>query len=132
MILLPSTVRVYLGVEPVSMHKSFEGLSNTVREVIGKDPLSGHIFCFLNRAKTTTKLLVWTRGGFTIVHKKLERGRFAFVADVKPGVRAVSIEADELFMLLEGIDARGARRSPRWRQPVARDDVGLSSVDVDF
>ena len=114
MILLPSSVQVYVAIEPVSMHKSFEGLSNEVRGVIGKDPLSGHVFCFLNRDRSTMKLLIWTRGGFTIVHKKLERGRFTFVADVQPGVASVEIGADELAMLLEGVDARAARRSPRW------------------
>jgi transposase len=114
MILLPSSVRVYVAVEPVRMNKSFEGLSNIVRSVVGQDPLSGHVFCFLNRAKTKVKLLVWTRGGFTIVYKRLERGRFTFTAEVKPGARSVTIGADELAMLLEGIDARTARRQRRF------------------
>lgn len=114
MILLPSSVQVHVAIEPVSMRKSFEGLSNEVRGVIGKDPLSDHVFCFLNRGRSMLKLLVWTRGGFTIVHKNLEVGRFTFVSDVKPGVPSVEIGADELAMLLEGVDARAARRSPRW------------------
>ena len=114
MILLPSSVQVHVALEPTNLHKSFEGLSNEVRAVIGKNPLSGHVFVFLNRTRTAIKLLTWTRGGFTIVHKRLERGRFTFVADVKPGATSVSIGADELAMLLEGIDARTARRSPRW------------------
>jgi transposase len=118
-ILLPSSVQVFVAVEPTSMRKSFEGLSNDVRAVIKKDPLSGHVFCFLNRTKKMVKLLVWTRGGFTIVHKRLERGRFTFVADVKPGVESVEIAADELAMLLEGVDARAARRSPRWARATA-------------
>ena len=48
-----------------------------------RDPPSGHIFVFINRRRTIVKLMVWTRGGFTIVHKRLERGTFArvFAAD---------------------------------------------------
>ena len=46
--------------------------------MLALDPLSGHVFVFLNRRKTQVKLLVWTRGGFTIVHKRLERGTFTF------------------------------------------------------
>jgi transposase len=115
-ILLPSSVDVHVALEPIRMHKSFEGLSNAVRAVIGKDPLSGHVFVFLNRPRTSVKLLLWTRGGFTIVYKRLERGRFTFVHDVTPGRSSVSIGADELAMLLEGVDARGARRSSRWQR----------------
>lgn len=116
MMLLPSSVQVHVALEPCNLHKSFEGLSNEVRSVIGRDPLSGHVFCFLNRGRTMIKLLTWTRGGFTIVHKRLERGSFTFVSNVKAGVASVEIGADELAMLLEGIDARSARRSMRWQQ----------------
>ena len=117
MMFLPSSVRVHVAVEPVNLHKSFEGLSNEVRSVIGRDPLSGHVFIFLNKQRTQVKLLTWTRGGFTIVHKRLERGRFTFAANVSPGAKAVEIDADELAMLLEGIDAREARRAKRWERP---------------
>ncbi len=114
MILLPASVRVHVAVEPVNLRKSFEGLSNEVRMVLDRDPLSGHVFLFLNRLRTQVKLLMWTRGGFTIVHKRLERGRFAFVENVRPGARAVEIGVDELAMLLEGIDARAVHRAARW------------------
>jgi transposase len=117
-ILLPSAVRVYVAAEATSLRQSFEGLSNAVRNVVGKDPLSGHVFAFLNRRRTQVKLLVWTRGGYTIVHKRLERGRFSFVAQLIPGARAVELGADELAMLLEGIDARSAKKSRRW-QPLS-------------
>ena len=82
MILLPRAVRVYFATQPVSLRRSFDGLSNEVRAVLGHDPLGGHVFVFLNRRKTQVKLLVWTRGGYTIVHKRLERGRFSFPKQV--------------------------------------------------
>jgi transposase len=69
-ILLPSAVKVYFATAPANLRKSFEGLSNEVRGILRKDPLSGHVFVFLNRRKTQVKLLVWTRGGFTIVHNQ--------------------------------------------------------------
>ena len=78
MILLPSSVKVYASTAPTSLRKSFEGLSNEVRSVLRSDPLSGHVFLFLNRRRNQVKMLVWTRGGFMIVHKRLERGSFAF------------------------------------------------------
>jgi len=115
MILLSSAVRVYLATEPMNLRKSFEGLQNAVRCVIQKDPLSGHVFAFINRRKDHVKLLLWTRGGFTIVQKRLERGVFTFdFSVVKQGCQAIELGADELAMLLEGIDTTGARRSRRF------------------
>jgi len=83
-ILLPNSVRVYVSTAPMNLRKSFEGLSNEVRGVLSLDPLSGHVFLFLNRRRTQVKMLVFTRGGFPIVHKRLERGRFTFPERVTP------------------------------------------------
>ena len=118
MILLPRAVRVYVATEAVNLHRSFDGLSNEVRAVLGHDPLSGHVFVFLNRRKTQVKLLVWTRGGFTIIHKRLERGKFAFAQQVTSEAQSVEVDAHELSMLLEGIDVSRARVSSRWEPPL--------------
>jgi len=117
-ILLPRAVRVYVATQPVSLRRSFDGLSNEVRAVLGRDPLSGHVFVFLNRRKNQVKLLVWTRGGFTIIHKRLERGKFAFAQQVTSDAQSVELDAHELSMLLEGIDVSRARVSSRWEPPV--------------
>ena len=117
MILLPSAVRVYVATAPANLRKSFEGLSNEVRATLASDPLSGHVFLFLNRTRTQVKMLVWTRGGFMIVHKRLERGRFTFPARVSSDAACVEIDAHELAMLLEGLDVAEARSSVRWTPP---------------
>jgi IS66 Orf2 like protein len=59
--LLPRGVRVYVAIEPVNLRKSFDGLTNEVRQARRGDPLCGHVFVFLNRRKTMVKLLVWER-----------------------------------------------------------------------
>jgi transposase len=125
-ILLPRAVRVYFATAPMDMRKSFDGLSNVVRSVLKRDPLSGHVFVFLNRRKRQVKLLVWTRGGFTVVHKRLEGGTFAFPAHVTAESTCVPIDAHELSMLLEGIDATEARTSRRW-EPAGHAQVGYAA-----
>jgi transposase len=117
-ILLPRSVKVYVATQPVNLRRSFDGLSNVAREVLRKDPLSGHILIFLNRRRNQIKLLVWTRGGFTIVHKRLERGTFAPLRAVTPDAACVEIDVHELSMLLEGIAIVRARRSARWEPPM--------------
>ena len=117
MILVPRALRVHFAIQPVSLRKSFDGLANEIRHALGYDPLDGHLFVFLNRRKNQVKLIVWTRGGFTITHKRLERGTFTFPARVTATATSVVIEAHELAMLLEGIDVSRAKAKPRWEPP---------------
>jgi len=114
MLLLPRAVKVYVATQPVRLNRSFDGLSGTVRQVLGRDPLSGHVFVFINRRRTMVKLLVWTRGGFTIVHKRLERGTFARVFAEGEARSHVELDVHELSMLLEGIELQTGRTSARW------------------
>jgi transposase len=117
MILLPRAVKIYVATQPVNLHKSFDGLSNEVRSVLARDPLSGHVFVFLNRRRNMVKLLVWTRGGFMIVHKRLERGTFSFPQRVTADATHVELDAHELSLLLEGIEVVDAKMSRRWEPP---------------
>ena len=117
MILVPRAVCVYFAIQPVSLRKSFDGLANEIRHALGHDPLGGHVFVFLNRRKNQVKLIVWTRGGFTIVHKRLERGTFTFPSRVTGNATSIAIDVHELAMLLEGIDVSRAKSKPRWEPP---------------
>jgi transposase len=117
MILMPRAVRVYFATQPTSLRKSFDGLVNEIRHALGHDPLEGHVFVFLNRRRNQVKLIVWTRGGFTIVHKRLEKGTFTFPARVVTDAKSVAIDVHELAMLLEGIDVSRAKTKPRWEPP---------------
>jgi len=116
-ILVPRAVRVYFATQPTNLRKSFDGLVNEIRHTLGHDPLGGHVFVFLNRRKNQVKLIVWTRGGFTIVHKRLERGTFTFPSKVTGGATSIAIDVHELAMLLEGIDVSHTKSKPRWEPP---------------
>ena len=50
--------KIYIAVEAVDMRKGFEGLYGLVRDELGADPLSGHLFLFSNRTRTRWKSLV--------------------------------------------------------------------------
>ena len=117
MILVPRAVRVYFATQPTNLRKSFDGLVNEIRHRLGYDPLGGHVFVFLNRRKNQVKLIVWTRGGFTIVHKRLERGTFTFPSRVTGDATSIAIDVHELAMQLEGIDVARAKTKPRWEPP---------------
>ena len=132
MLLLPRSVHIFVATKPVNLRKSFDGLINEVRSVLKGDPLSGHVYVFLNRRKNMVKLLVWTRGGFTIIQKRLEAGRFAFQKQVHGQAESVQIEEHELAMLLEGIELKSARKSARWNPPHKKDRKPLPGLASDL
>src|SRR5260370_16591841 len=68
--------KIYIAVEAVDMRKGFEGLYGLVRDQLGQDPLSGHLFLFTNRTKTRVKALGWDASGLWVCAKRLEKGRF--------------------------------------------------------
>ena len=63
---LSVATRIYVGVEPVDMRKGFDGLFGLVRDQLGQDPLSGHLFLFSNRARTRLKALLWDGSGLWV------------------------------------------------------------------
>jgi transposase len=72
MLSLASTLRIFLATAPADMRKGFDGLSQLVREVIGQDPLSGHLFVFRNRRRDRIKILYWDRDGLALWYKKYQ------------------------------------------------------------
>lgn len=115
MLTLPSTVRIYVAAEAVDLRKGHDGLAAATRQIIRGDPLSGHLFVFMNRRRNRLKVLLWEPSGFLLLYKRLERGRFRLPLTPRLGQRHVEMEATDLALMMEGIDLRGAGRRKRWR-----------------
>jgi transposase len=91
------------------MRKGFDGLNGLVRDGLGKDPLSGDVFIFFNKRRTQVKLLLWERDGFSIYHKRLERGTYEL-----PVSTSAELRSDELMLILQGISLKSVRRRKRF------------------
>ncbi|HNB54299.1 MAG TPA: IS66 family insertion sequence element accessory protein TnpB [Saprospiraceae bacterium] len=118
MIGFTSAQRYYLSRQAADMRKSYDGLSGLVRQGLGRDPLSGEVFIFLNRRRTQMKLLVWDRSGFVIWSKRLERGTFELPRSAERGA-AVLMSWEELVFILEGVSLGSVRRRKRYSRSKA-------------
>lgn len=112
---LPPSVKIFVATAPVDGRKSFDGLSSLVHATFGQDPLSGHLFVFLNRRRTQVRVLFFDRTGYCIVSKRLEAGTFALAREAAAGGEHIVVDAGELALMLEGIDLAGTRQRKRWR-----------------
>jgi transposase len=119
MLALGAATRIYLATGATDMRKGFDGLFGLVQGRLEADPLSGHLFLFCNRPRTRLKALYWDGSGLWICAKRLERGRFTWPGEAAQeggGAARVLINAEELTMLLGGIDLACSKRKQWWRK----------------
>jgi transposase len=79
MIALNRRTKIYVCKEWTDMRSSYDSLYMRVSEVLKKDPKSGHLFLFVNKSRTSCKVLYHDGTGYVILQKRLDRGTFSRV-----------------------------------------------------
>jgi transposase len=113
MFFLPPSVRIYLAAAPVDMRNSIDGLLGLAERAVAEDVYSGHLFVFISKRRDRLKILLWESGGFVLLYKRLEAGRFR-VPPIEPGATTIALDSTQLALLLDGIDLSHVRRPPKW------------------
>lgn len=112
--MIPASVRIFVCTEPQDMRRSFDGLALAARQVVGEEPQSGALFCFLGKTTRRLKLLWWDRNGYCVLYKRLHRAVFVRPKPA-PGQRGrVVIDGRQLMELLAGVpvpERRNRRRN---------------------
>jgi transposase len=111
----PAT-RIYVAAGATDMRKNFNGLCGLVRDHLGCDPESGHVFVFTNARHNRVKLLVYDGSGLWVCAKKLDGGRFRW-PQRDSGVKKIVLSYEELALLLGGIDLAQTERRKWYRKP---------------
>lgn len=129
MISLGANNRYFLYTEVTDMRKSFDGLSGLVRNQMGKNPLDGDVYIFLNKRRGLIKLLVWDRSGYVIYAKRLERGTYELPKEKTETNSGISLAWDELMLILEGISLQSIQRRRRYAIGEKFQKKGLLSTE---
>jgi transposase len=107
--------RIFLCLTPTKMSYSFDSLMSQAERIFAQNPLSGHLFLFLNRERDRIKILYWDQDGFCIWYKRLEAGTFQL--PVAPeSLEGIELDENQLYRLLSGLDLRTGRRRRRYRR----------------
>jgi transposase len=115
MLNLALPVDIYWSTTPADMRKSFDGLFALAVNHLGRDPLAGGLFVFVNRRRDRMKLLYWDADGLAVWAKRLEAGTFQ-MPEVDARSPSVTLTATELMLLLRGIDLGSVRQRKRYRR----------------
>jgi len=106
--MIPDGLEVFVALDPVNMHLSFDRLAGLVEERMGRSARSPALFIFLNRRRTLLKALFFDGSGYCVFYKRLDRGRFRLPEPVDDG-GVVELSEEALDVLLDGIELERER-----------------------
>lgn len=109
MFTLSSSNRFHLYGKPTDMRKSFNGLSGLVQNKLGRNPLCGDVFIFINKKLDKIKLLHFGRGGFTLYYKRLEKGQFE-LPEYDLSVCSIKLDYAQMVMIVDGLSIKNITR----------------------
>ncbi|MGO1672222.1 MAG: IS66 family insertion sequence element accessory protein TnpB [Sphingobacterium sp.] len=112
MLSLSAGFQYYLYRGVTDFRCGMDSLSGLVRRELAQDPLNGAIYIFFNRSRSQVKLLHFEGDGFSLYHKRLERGTFELPSG-NPG-EDLRISSDCLQLILQGIQLQSVRRRKRY------------------
>ena len=119
--------RIYVATGATDMRKSFNGLYGLVRDRLGCDPTSGHVFLFTNARRNRLKFLVYDGSGLWVAAKKLDGGRFRWPESNTTATKVV-LSQEELTLLVGGIDLVETRPRKWHRKPLL--EVSRESLET--
>ncbi len=100
MIALNRRTKIFVSKEPTDMRASYDSLFSKAKNILDKDPFSGHLFLFINRNRTSCKCLYYDGTGFVIISKRMEKGVFSRINPLFKG--EVVLTQAEFSLFFEG------------------------------
>lgn len=137
MIGLPTRLKVFVTLAPTDMRKSFSGLIGIVEKELSQQLEAGDLFLFFNRPRNRLKVLFFTPDGAVILYKRLERGTFEMLREpnrrdaAQPPPNHLTLRAEELQLLLDGIELSSVRHRRWWRRENDEKSSPTSSPYID-
>ena len=110
--MISASVRIFVCREPQDLRRSLDGLALSTRQVLGEEPQSGALFCFVNKRANRLKCLWWDRNGYCLLYKRLHRARFRVPGECSGAGPSLRIDGAQLAHLLAGV-AREQRQRGR-------------------
>jgi len=94
-------VQVWARSRPTDLRLGYHGLAALVQREFHRDVQGGDLFLFVNRRRTSAKVLLWDGSGLCIYSKRLAAGQFAQLWTRPPGGQPLRLDTTELNLFLQ-------------------------------
>lgn len=96
------------------MRKGIDSLVGIVNNALGKDPLTGDLFIFINKRRRQIKMLHWQGDGFAVFYKRLESGTYEFPSLIDSSLSSL-LSAEQLLFILQGVRLKSVKKRKRYQ-----------------
>lgn len=115
MFALSSSLRFHLYLPPTDMRKSFDSLCGLVLGELGRSPIDGSVYIFINKIRNKAKLLHWQSGGFVLYYKRLETGTFE-LPHYNSQIEGLQLDYAQLVLLVDEVAITNLSRRKRYEK----------------
>ncbi len=84
------------------MRSSYDSLFARAKDLLNKDPFSGHLFLFINKHRNSIKCLYYDGTGLVLIAKRLEKGLFSKINPMFK--KDIVLTQAEFNLFFEGAD----------------------------
>lgn len=84
------------------MRSSYDSLFARAKDLLKKDPFSGHLFLFINKHRNSIKCLYYDGTGLVLIAKRLEKGLFSKINPMFK--KDIVLTQAEFNLFFEGAD----------------------------
>lgn len=102
----------FLYTASTDMRKGIDSLSGIVRNDLGKDPLMGDLFIFINTRRNQLKMLHWQGDGFALYYKRLEKGTYELPSGDS---KCLTLNPDKVIYILQGVILKSVQLRTRYQ-----------------
>lgn len=102
MIAINRRTKIFVCKEATDMRASYDTLFSKAKNVLEKDPFSGHLFVFVNKRRNACKCLFYDGTGLVLICKRMERGLFSRINPFYD--KEVILTQAEFSLFFEGAD----------------------------
>jgi len=122
MFAMGAATRIYVATGATDMRTGVDGLYGKIRDVLGCDPTSGHIFLFSNARRNRLRLVFFDGSGLWVCAKRMEGGRLYWPEPAGKENR-VQLSREQFALLIGGIDLVQTRERKWYRRAAGEEST---------